>query len=266
VLSLLLLAWLVPSQPAVPQARPKLPIDAATIEVGVPVGVTEIDTGKLKGEVRRLAWAPDGATLYLQTAEGTPPLETLHHYSIAVAGGALTRLDEEPDWAAHFWTIKQDRVAPGLESLVIQVVQGTETIKSGTGPAGVLDRQAGATTVIGAGPSVENLGTGTMGNERARVVRLTLQGENVATWVNERPIPGMRFSWGPTGSGALVYVGDKGQLVFLDRAKKRHSVAAVKDAVLPAWSLDGTRITCLQKTGRKKYMIVWMPVGWQDSH
>jgi len=262
MLSLLLVAWLVPSQAAPPQAARKLPIDAAAIEVGAAVAVAEIDTGRLKGELRRLSWSPDGAALYLQTAEGTPPIETLHHYSIAVADGAVTRLDQEPDWAARFWTIKQDRVAPGLESLVIEVVQGAETIKAGTGPAGVLNRESSPTAVIGANPSVESLAVGNMANERARVVRLTLQGDDIAKWINERPIPGVKFSWGPSGGGALVYVGEDGQLVFLDRSKKRHAVSAVKDALLPAWSLDGSRLAFLQKIGRKKYRVMTMPVGW----
>lgn len=258
MLSLLLLAWLVPSQPAAPQARPKLPIEAAALEVGAPIAVTEIDTGKLKGEVRRLAWSPDLEALYVQTAEGNPPLETPHHYSIALAGGQVTRLDREPDWALQYWTVKQDRAAPGVDSLVIEVLQGAETLKSGT----AVDRSSSPSAAIGSNPTVESMAAGSMGSERARVVRLVLQGTEIATWVNERPIPGMRFSWGPIGSAALVYVGDKGQLVLLDHAKKRHSIAAVKDAVLPAWSLDGTRLACLQKTGRKKYVVTWMPVGW----
>jgi hypothetical protein len=257
MLSFLLLAWLVPSQ-----AAAKLPIDVTKIELGAPVVVAEIDTGKLKGELRRLCWSPDGATLYLQTAEGNPPLETAHHYSMAVGGGAITPLAEEPDWSARYWEAKQDRVAPGLDSLVIEVLQGTENIKSGPGQAGVLDRSASPDRVASNNPSMESLASGNMGNEKARVVRLALLGTDIATWTNERPIPGLRFSWGPPRSGALVYVGDKGQLVFFDQNKQKRAISTVKDALLPAWSADGTRLAYLQKIGRKKYSVMLAPVGW----
>jgi hypothetical protein len=253
----LLLAWLVPSQ-----AVPKVPIDARAIEVGTPVIVAEIDTGKLKGDVRRLSWSPDLATLYLQTAEGNPPAETLHHYSIGVSGGAVAALDKEPDWAASYWAVKQDRVAPGLPGLVIEVTQGTENIKNGPGAAGMLDRGASRDPGSGSNPSADGLARAAMGTDHASVVRLTLQGTEIATWTNDRPIPGTRFSWGPNLGGALVHVGDKGQLVFLDQQKQRQVVSKVKDAVLPAWSADGTRVAYLQKVGRKKYSVAWVPVAW----
>jgi len=205
MLSLLMTAWFVVAQSV---QRPH--VDVSKTTVGTPVVVAEIDTGKLKGEVRRLAWAPDGAMLYLQTAEGSPPLEALHHYSIAVAGGTISPLPEEPEWAARYWAVKQDRVAPGLESLVIDVVQGTENVKNGVGQAGVLDRESSPDAVARGNPSVDSLANGNMGNERAKVARLSLLGTDIATWTNERPTPGMRFSWGPAGRGALVYVGDQG--------------------------------------------------------
>jgi hypothetical protein len=254
---LLVLAWLAP-----PQAAPPLPIDVTRIEVGAPMVVAEIDTGKLKGEVRRLCWSPDGASLYIQTAEAEPPVERFRHYSVTLEGGALTPLDRAPDWAATYWAVKQDRTAPGLESLVIEVQQGTESIKTGTGPAGVLDRSSSPDRVAMGSPSVDGLASANMGNDKARVVRLTLLGTDIATWTNERPYPGARFSWGPSRAGALVYVGEKGQLVFLDQNKQKRPVAATKDAVLPAWSTDGKRLAFLQKTGRKKYALTWAPVSW----
>jgi hypothetical protein len=247
---------------ALTQAAHTPPIDVTTIEVGTSTVVAEIDTGKLKGEARRLCWSEDGATLYLQTAEGTPPLERLHHYAIAVQGGAIEPLAEEPKWATAYWAVKQDRVAPGIESLVIDVVQGSENMKTGTGPAGVLDRSASPDSVATSNPSVESLASGNMGNQRARVVRLTLLGNDIATWINERPMPGTRFSWGPNGGGALVYVGEKGQLVFFDQKKQKRPVAGTKDTLLPAWSADGKRLAYLQKTGRKKFALTTAPVGW----
>ena len=90
-----------------------------------------------------------------------------------------------------------------------------------------------------------------MGNDRARVVRLTLLGTDIATWTNERPYPGARFSWGPSNSGALVYVGEKGQLVFFDQQKQKRAITSHKDAVLPAWSADGRASRTCRRPARR---------------
>ncbi len=256
MLSLVVLACVAASQgPAV-----AVPVDVSTLEIGPPTLVTQVDTGKLKGDLRRLAWAPDGATLYLQTAEGNPPIEKLHHYTVAVQGGAVTMIDQEPEWAARYWAVKQDRTAPGLPSLVIDVKQGQENIKTGTGPAGVLDRSSDP---LGApNPSPDNLAQGTMGNQKANVVRLQLLGEDIGVWTNERVIPGTRFGWGPSGSGSLVFVGPDGRLVFFDQQKHRKTVAGARDAILPAWSTDGARLAYLEKVGRKKYALTWVSVAY----
>lgn len=235
-------------------------LDVSTLTIGRPVAVAEVDSSKLKGDVRRLAWAPDGNTLYLQTSEGKPPDEKVRHYTLALTGGAPAPVDREPEWAAQYWTTKQDRVAPGMPALVIEVWQGIETLKPGVGGAGVLDRQSSPDAVAGNNPSVASLADGVHANQQATVTRLKLVGEDVAVWVNERPYPGARFSWGPPGSGALVYTGEHGELVLLDRQKHRQKVPDVKEAFLPAWSADGSRLAYLQKTGRKKVAIAWVPV------
>ena len=236
------------------------PFDVSTLTIGRPVIVAEVDGSTLKGDVRRLAWAPDGSALYLQTSEGKPPDEKVRHYTLALAGGAPAPVDREPEWAAQYWAVKQDRVAPGMPALVIDVSQGIETLKPGVGPAGVLDRQSSPDAVAGNNPSVASLADGAHGNQQANVTRLTLVGEDIAVWINERPYPGARFSWGPAGSGALVYTGEHGELVLFDRQKHRQKVPDVKDAFLPAWSADGGRLAYLQKTGRKKLAIAWVPL------
>jgi hypothetical protein len=236
-------------------------IDVSKLTCGPPVLVAEVDTSKLKGDVKRLAWEPDGTTLYLQTAEGKPPDEKIRHYTIEAAGGVPVPADREPDWAAQYWAVKQDRTAPGMPSLVIDVSQGIEALKSGVGAAGVLDRQSSPDAVAGGTPSVASLADGAHGNQNANVTRLKLVGEDIAVWVNERPYPGAKFSWGPAGSGALVYLGEHGELIFFDRQKHRQRVPEVKDAFLPAWSADGSRLAFVQKTGRKKIAISWVAVG-----
>jgi len=41
--------------------------------------------------------------------------------------------------------------------------------------------------------------------------------------------------------------------MLLDRDKHKQTVSCIKDALLPAWSTDGTRLAWVQKAGRKKY-------------
>jgi hypothetical protein len=237
------------------------PIDVTRLTLETPSLVAEVDPSKLKGDIRRLAWAPDGTLLYLQTVEGKPPDEKVRHYTVALAGGAVVPVEREPDWAALYWQLKQDRVAPGLPALVIDVQQGIEKLTAGPGASGVLDRQSSPDAVAGGSPNAGNLADGQHGNQNANVVRLKLLGEDIAVWVNERPMPGARFSWGPAGSGALVHVGEHGELVFFDQQKHRRRVPDVKDAFLPAWSTDGSRLAYLRKAGRKKLEISWVAVG-----
>ena len=94
-------------------------IDVSTLKIGPATIVTELDLGKLKGELRKLAWSPDGAQFYIQTAEGAPPSEKLHHYVIPVGGGVPTGADQPPAWATEYWSFKSDRSAPGVATMAM---------------------------------------------------------------------------------------------------------------------------------------------------
>src|SRR5260221_6646886 len=171
-------------------------IDASALKVSAPVIVTELDLGKLKGELRQIAWSPDGARLYIQTVDGDPGSEKLRHYSVAASGGAPAGLDRAPEWATAFWTFKSDRFAPGIASIAIEMEQKAEKTKVGTGTS-----RPGSNGLGGGGFDVEE----STPCQNQNVVRLTLFGENVSEFVNERPIPGLMFSWGPLPSGASAY-------------------------------------------------------------
>jgi len=219
-----------------------------------PVTVIDLDLGQLKGELRQIAWAPDDSQLYLQTAEGDPPREHLHHYVVASEGGPMKSIDRQPEWAQAYWAFKSDRNAPGMPSLEIDVKQSHEKTKIGVGSG----RPGTMATGLGS-DAAENA---SMANEGQRGTTWTfaLLGEIVSEFKDTRPIPGLMFSWGPKGTGTIAFTDRDGRLTFLDRSKTKRTIAGVKDATLPAWSEDGSRIAYAVKQGRKKYQLVWCTI------
>lgn len=225
-------------------------LDVTTVSIGRPATVAELDLGKLKGDLRRLSWSPDGSELCVVTAER----ETLSHaYLVSVATGAVSPADAEPAWASAYWVVKSDRYAPGRPSIEIAVEQKTENVKSGTGPAGSAEREGTAQPGV---TGANDLARAAASQERARIVRLSVFGATIAEFVNTRPLPGLTFGWGPDGSAAIAYVDAQGRLSLLDRARHARAVPGVKDALLPAWTRDGARLAYLQKTGRRKYALM----------
>jgi hypothetical protein len=246
----LLLTSVLSSSPA--QTPPSTLVDVTTLKIGAPAAVAELDLGKLKGELREVGWSSDGSELYVQTADGNPQSEKLRHYIVPVAGGTVKSVDAQPDWARTFWEFKSDRSAPGIGTMVIGFEQKVEKTKIGTGSG--RPGEMGIT----AGVSADKIAEG----QQENVERLTLLGETISEFVNQRPIPGLMFSWGPAFSGAIAYTTrETGQLMLLDQKQHKQAVSGVKDALLPAWSIDGTRLAWVQKTGRKKYALVWAPVS-----
>jgi len=249
---LLAVTWLLAISPQTPGTA----VDAAAVKVGAPQTVAELDLGKLKGELRQLAWSRDGNELYIQTADGPEASEKLRHYIVPIAGGAPKSVDSEPEWAADYWGFKSDRFAPGLRSLMIEVEQKQEKTKVGTGSGRPGEQASGSpgTTPV----DIEKVAEG----QYQTLARLKFAGETVSEFQNEKPIPGLMFSWGPVGSGAIAYTTrEGGQLLFLDQHQHKQAIAGVKDALLPAWSTDGTRLAWVQKTARKKYALVWATVS-----
>jgi hypothetical protein len=237
---------------AAPAPQAPVAVDASAVRVGAPATIAELDLGKLKGELRQLGWSIDGTELYVQTADGNPGAEKLRHYVVAVAGGAVKPVDAPPQWAIDYWTIKSDRFAPGLRSLIIELEQKQENVKVGTGSG--RPGEMG----ISAGVSADKIAEG----QKQTLWRLTVLGETVSEFQNTAVIPGLMFSWGPPGTGTIAYTDrELGHLMLLDRNKHKQTVSGIKDALLPAWSTDGTRLAWVQKAGRRKYTLLWATVS-----
>ncbi len=237
-----ILAWALASQS----------IDVTAISL-TPQTVVQLDLGQLKGELRQIGWSPDASQIYVQTADGDPPREKLRHYVVASEGGPLVPVDHQPEWAGEYWAFKSDRTAPGVPTLQIDVQQTRELTKIGPGSG----RPGTSTTSLA--DANENAAMASEG-QRGIVWRFSLLDQTIGEFRDARPIPGLTFSWGPRGSGAIVFTDGEGRLTFVDSAKRRRAVAGVRSAVLPAWSSDGTRIAYAVKQGRRKYQLVWCTI------
>jgi len=227
-------------------------VDVSALRIAPPVVVAELDLGSLKGVLRQLGWAPDLSQLYVQTAEAHPRSPTFHHYLVSVSGGVVATAADPPQWAEDYWSYKSDRFAPGIGSLFIDVKQSLETMKYGTGSAGLIESEdRGGNISIGS----QNLDRAAV-RDKVHVVRLMLLDEAVSEFVNETPVPGAMFGWGPAGSGAIAFTDRDGRLFLFDRSRHKVSVAGAKNALLPAWSTDGSRLAWAQKNARKKYSLM----------
>ena len=241
-------------------------IDSTKISFSRPAPVVEIDVGKLKGNLVRMGWSPDGTQVYLQTADpDTRGNVKLRHYTMGLDGQLPKNIAAEPDWAAAYWTWKSAQAAPGMASLRIGVEQQQKRVSATSNPSGGDMAKGGAS---GGGAGAAGSGGGSAGGmsigeavgaayqtQNATVVTLRLKGEVVGEFINAPALPGTTFSWGPTGSGLIAFVALDGHMIVMDGQSRKKDVAGSKAACLPAWTTDGKRIVYLEKTGRKKYLL-----------
>jgi hypothetical protein len=223
-------------------------LDVSKLILSVPAAVCQLDMTVLKGDVRRLSWSPDNAYIHVQTSESG---ERLHDYIVALLDGAVSPAFGEPEWAAAYWSRKSDLAAPGIPSMRIEVTQNNlRTKPTPFGPGGL----NGAQTPDPKNP-VDRYET---------EVTVRLLGEELGQWINEAPMAGGTFGWGPTGSGAILFADRRGRLTMMDGRKRKLIVPDVRGALMPAWSSDGSRIGYLLKSGRKTYRLMSATIASRD--
>lgn len=230
--------------------------EANRVSVSAPVTVVEIDLGKLKGDLRRLSWAPDGSQFYLQTAQADARLGwKIRHYMVGTDGKGPTSVNDEPAWSASYWTWKSAQSAPGMASMTIAVDQQTKRVSATATP--MAGNAARGDPIAGGagGVSAEEVGNVTQQSQNVQVFTLKLKGEVIGEFVNAPAIPGVTFGWGKTGSGLVAFRRPDGKLVLMDAAGNKQEVSGAKNAILPAFTTDGARLAWLEKTGGKKYAL-----------
>lgn len=239
------------------------PIRVANLQVSEPAQIAELDMDKLKGQPFRLAWSPDGSQLYVQTLEGSfadanagKPSAKLRHYLFpSTPGGSKKDLNAPPDWFAAYWTAKYGQTAPGAPSLAIEVKGEQRKVSATSAPAGG-EMAKGGVVPGDLGTSAGDVGSAAFASQTQRVNVMLYKGQRIGEFVNSVIVPGLTYGWGPSGTNVIAFAEPKdGKIVIMDDQAKTLEVDGTKDAILPAWSPDGTRLVWLQKDGKKKYKL-----------
>jgi len=215
--------------------------DVSATRVSTPVKICDVDLGQLNGSVRRLSWSPNATSMYLQTVDSS---DHLFDYMIDLVTHDISVAFGEPAWADEYWMHKSALAAPGVPAIKLEITESNRRTRPIPFTGGFTN--GGAQTPDPKNPV----------DAYEHEVTLRYLGHEIGNWINGTPMAGDTFGWGPPGSGALVYADGHGRLTFIDPAKHTRAVPGTKDAVFPAWSMDGTHLAFLQKAGRRKFALM----------
>ncbi|MGE5244913.1 MAG: hypothetical protein ACM3SQ_11860 [Betaproteobacteria bacterium] len=231
---------------------------SGAVGLGQAQSVMEIDSSKIKGEPLRLAWSPDGTELFLMSAERdrTGSLRPSKIFLVSLAKKSLKGIDEEPAWASKYWTWKSAQISPAAPDFRISVAQDQRTVRSVAAPTGGALARGGTADPM-AGTTVSDAATAASTAQIEQVYTLKVKGDVIGEWVNQPVVPGINFGWAPAPRRLMVYAKpDGGPLMTLDDHGNKTELAGAKNAVLPAFSEDGTRLAWLEKRDKKHYDLM----------
>jgi hypothetical protein len=227
---------------------------AKSLVIDTTARVAEIDAGKLKGEPTELAWAPDGATLFLQTAErdSRGMITNPRYFVMSASDGKPQPVKEKPEWESEYWTWKSGRFAPGSKTSGIDIHEDVKQASATSSPMGGTLAKGGSASPT-AGSSIEEMTTAASQMQKVHVFTLVLRGETVGEFVNQQFLPGYTFGWSPEPLGLIAYVNASGHLAVMDERAQKQQIDWTKNVLLPAWSADATKIAFLERTAKNKY-------------
>ena len=230
--------------------------------------VADVDVSKLKGDVARLAWSPDGAEFYIQTVERDRvghPL-AVKHYLVSPTTRGLKSVDQEPPWAAKYWSWKSGQTAPGEAAFRIEVTQEEQTVSATASPSGGALAKGGSADPS-VGTTVEDVANAAQQTQKMLVSTLRVKGETIGVWVNEPVIPGFTFGWAPPPLRLLAFARrdkkDGGPIIIIDQSGRKQELSGPKAAILPAFSDDGTRLAWLERKDHKKFQLMVADISGQ---
>src|SRR5215510_4332818 len=170
--------------------------DAQKLALSIAQPITEVDAGKLKGDLARLAWSPDGSEFYIQTVErdGRFAVKSTKHYIVSSSSKNVKGVDQEPAWASKYWTWKSAQASPAAAGFKI-VVDGPrqETVRATSAPTGGALAKGGGVDPM-AGTTVGDVASAVDQSQTKTIYTLKLNGESIGDWINEPVTPGTNFS------------------------------------------------------------------------
>ncbi|HEY3382780.1 MAG TPA: hypothetical protein VGK32_13480 [Vicinamibacterales bacterium] len=228
--------------------------DASRASVSLPTAIIEIDTGRLKGEPARLAPSDDGST-FLRTVERDRfGNERGKNYVIKPSEKEFAAVDEEPPWAALYWSWKSGPSAPGQPSFKLDV-EVTQVGKLATGSTVNTPDNP-----YRSDPSQSQAGKDWSSYQKVVTTTVKLKGQLISQTQNAPFAPGIGFGWAPNPLGAIAFVDAKKRLILMDRNGQTKEVEGASNVLLPCWTSDGKRILFLRKQDRKKYTLMAVDV------
>ena len=235
--------------------------DVSALQLAAPASVSQIDTGKLKGEPTELAWSPDGTSLFLQTSErdSLGMIKSPRYYMMSAADGKPEAVKVAPDWVSEYWGWKAHKSAPGVGSFEIDITEEQKMATATASPMGGALARGGAVDP-NSGTTVDEAMMRAQQMQKQRVITLRLKNEIVGQFINQQFLPGYTFGWAPRG-GMIAYGDEQGRLAIMDQQGNKREVAGTKAVLLPAWSPDATKIAYLQHVGKNKYELCILPVA-----
>lgn len=230
------------------------PVDVSRLTVSSPTQLMQLDDKKVKGLPARLAWSPDGTHLYLQTREGKPTSPKVRHFVVGIAQKEIKTVDDEPTWASEYWQWKSAQAAPGAPGFRIQVEEQQKTMRATAAPMGG-DLARGSPDAGQLGVSTDEAVAVAQQSQTATVWTLRLKGESIGEWINTAVVPGATFGWAPAGWKAVAFVDQGGRVVLMDERGGKHRIADSTEALLPAWSVNGSQVAYLERSARKTLVL-----------
>jgi hypothetical protein len=246
---------LVVTLPVLAGAQEPMQVGSLTVAPATKAG--EIDTDEQKGQPSRLAWSPDGTELYVQMMDGPfgKPGAKLTHHVFTIEKAKRQEVEAEPAWVSDYWTSKSGQASPDGPGFKIDLKSEARTQKTVSAPMGGDLARGGGVGGDGGTTSAGDAMAAAYNQQTVPVNTMLLHGEIVGEFVNSVIVPGLTFGWGPKGSNVIAYANKSGRLVIMDSKGKKQELTETKDAILPAWSPDGSRLAWLQKDGKKKYEL-----------